>query len=80
MALLIAGVDETGPQLCGHVPSAQCMTVLIELSRRYHADPSGTYVRYKAKAIGSGSEGAQQELEDSWNSVSLSLSFISLSY
>jgi len=33
----------------------------------YHADPSGTFVRYHAKAIGSGSEGAQQELEDAWN-------------
>jgi len=48
VALLIAGVDENGPQL-------------------YHADPSGTFVRYNAKAIGSGSEGAQQELEDAWN-------------
>lgn len=28
-------------------------------------------MRYKAKAIGSGSEGAQQELEDSWNAVRL---------
>eukprot|EP01043_Picozoa_sp_COSAG02_P112271 COSAG02_NODE_48457_length_333_cov_1.311966_1_plen_28_part_10 len=25
----------------------------------YHTDPSGTFVRFKAKAIGSGSEGAQ---------------------
>jgi len=33
----------------------------------YHADPSGTFVRYTAKAIGSGSEGAQQELENSWH-------------
>lgn len=36
---------------------------------RYHADPSGTFVRYNAKAIGSGSEGAQQELENSWHKV-----------
>jgi 20S proteasome subunit alpha 5 len=28
----------------------------------FHADPSGTYVRWEAKAIGSGSEGAQAEL------------------
>ncbi|RKP39616.1 nucleophile aminohydrolase [Dimargaris cristalligena] len=47
VALLIAGVDENGPQL-------------------YHADPSGTYVRYKAKAIGAGSEGAQTELQDDY--------------
>ncbi|MCO5610576.1 hypothetical protein L7F22_064815 [Adiantum nelumboides] len=45
VALLIAGIDEKGPQL-------------------YHADPSGTFVRYDAKAIGSGSEGAQGELQD----------------
>merc|ERR1711939_339569 len=53
VALLIAGVDENGPQL-------------------YHADPSGTFMRYDAKAIGSGSEGAQTELQDSFNK-SLSL-------
>ncbi|ORY38927.1 proteasome subunit alpha type 5, partial [Leucosporidium creatinivorum] len=33
----------------------------------YHADPSGTFMRYDAKAIGSGSEGAQNELQDSYN-------------
>ncbi|KDE08879.1 proteasome subunit alpha type-5 [Microbotryum lychnidis-dioicae p1A1 Lamole] len=48
VALLIAGVDQHGPQL-------------------YHADPSGTFMRYDAKAIGSGSEGAQNELQDSYN-------------
>ena len=30
----------------------------------YHADPSGTLTRYDAKAIGSGSEGAQTELQE----------------
>merc|ERR1739848_286606 len=30
----------------------------------FHMDPSGTYVRYDAKAIGSGSEGAQQSLQE----------------
>ena len=34
-----------------------------------HADPSGTYVRYDAKAIGSGSEGAQGELQEKYNRV-----------
>ncbi|KAH8925241.1 N-terminal nucleophile aminohydrolase, partial [Atractiella rhizophila] len=48
VALLIAGIDELGPQL-------------------YHADPSGTFMRYDAKAIGSGSEGAQTELQDQYN-------------
>jgi len=45
VALLFAGVDESGPQL-------------------YHMDPSGTFIQYNAKAIGSGSEGAQQSLQD----------------
>lgn len=36
---------------------------------RYHADPSGTFVRYDAKAIGSGSEGAQGELQDKYKKV-----------
>ncbi|KAI9582458.1 proteasome subunit alpha type-5 [Glossina fuscipes] len=30
----------------------------------WHMDPSGTYIRYGAKAIGSGSEGAQQNLQE----------------
>jgi 20S proteasome alpha/beta subunit len=29
----------------------------------YHMDPSGTYLKFDAKAIGSGSEGAQQSLQ-----------------
>jgi len=47
VALLIAGVDELGPQL-------------------YHTDPSGTFMKYDAKAIGSGSEAAQGELQSKW--------------
>lgn len=34
----------------------------------YHAEPSGTFYRYKAKAIGSGSEGAQSELQNVYRS------------
>lgn len=30
---------------------------------RFHTDPSGTFVTYEAKAIGSGSEGAQSSLQ-----------------
>ncbi|KAJ3043309.1 proteasome component pup2 [Rhizophlyctis rosea] len=48
VALLIAGVDEKGPQL-------------------FHADPSGTFMRFDAKAIGSGSEGAQGELQEQYH-------------
>jgi 20S proteasome alpha/beta subunit len=45
---------------------------VVELTRtivRYHTDPSGTFVRYEAKAIGSGSEAAQSELQDKWHKV-----------
>lgn len=39
----------------------------------FHADPSGTFVRYDAKAIGSGSEGAQSELQDKYTKVGLTI-------
>jgi 20S proteasome subunit alpha 5 len=48
VALLIAGIDENGPQL-------------------YHTEPTGTFYRYDAKAIGSGSEGAQAELQNEYH-------------
>jgi len=48
VALLVAGVDETGPCL-------------------YNTDPSGTFVKFNAKAIGQGSDGAQAQLESSYN-------------
>jgi 20S proteasome subunit alpha 5 len=39
----------------------------------YHAEPSGTFYRYDAKAIGSGSEGAQAELQNEfYKSITLS--------
>lgn len=33
----------------------------------WHMDPSGTYMKFLAKAIGSGSEGAQQNLQDNYS-------------
>eukprot|EP00934_Nitzschia_sp_Nitz4_P007947 Nitzschia sp. Nitz4//scaffold29_size155292//101580//102446//NITZ4_002672-RA/size155292-processed-gene-0.52-mRNA-1//-1//CDS//3329546490//7937//frame0 len=39
----------------------------MEGSQLYFSDPSGTFVRYKAKAIGAGSEGAQANLEESYS-------------
>lgn len=33
----------------------------------YHAEPSGTFYKYEAKAIGSGSEGAQAELQNEYH-------------
>eukprot|EP01126_Amoeba_proteus_P028562 TRINITY_DN2816_c0_g1_i5.p1 TRINITY_DN2816_c0_g1~~TRINITY_DN2816_c0_g1_i5.p1 ORF type:complete len:108 (+),score=22.37 TRINITY_DN2816_c0_g1_i5:78-401(+) len=38
----------------------------------FHMDPSGTFLEYKAMAIGAGSEGAQQHLEkEFYDSLSL---------
>lgn len=36
-------------------------------SKLFFCDPSGTYVEYKAKAIGSGSDGAQQQLTEEYS-------------
>ena len=43
------------------------MLIANTLCKRYHAEPSGTYYRYDAKAIGSGSEGAQAELQNEFH-------------
>ena len=37
---------------------------------RYHCDPSGTFIQYRAKAIGAASEGAQNALQEQYNNVS----------
>mmetsp|Transcript_6615 Transcript_6615/g.11634 ORF Transcript_6615/g.11634 Transcript_6615/m.11634 type:complete len:245 (-) Transcript_6615:2558-3292(-) len=50
VALLIAGVDASGPSL-------------------FTTDPSGTMFKYKAKAIGSAAEGAQNILQEQWHSA-----------
>jgi len=34
----------------------------------FHTDPSGTFMKYQAKAIGSGSDAAQSELQDKFHS------------
>eukprot|EP00043_Microstomoeca_roanoka_P020712 m.253767 g.253767 ORF g.253767 m.253767 type:complete len:257 (-) comp17387_c0_seq1:229-999(-) len=52
VALLFAGVDKNGSE---YKPQL------------FHADPSGTFVSYLAKAIGSGSEGAQTALQESYD-------------
>lgn len=39
----------------------------LEGCQLYFSDPSGTFTRYRAKAIGAGSEGAQSNLEESYS-------------
>lgn len=48
VSLLIAGVDENGPQL-------------------WQTDPSGTFTRYEAKAIGAGADAAQSALVEQYH-------------
>ena len=47
------------------VDNADGLALTQEIS--YHAEPSGTFYRYDAKAIGSGSEGAQAELVNEYH-------------
>jgi 20S proteasome subunit alpha 5 len=49
VALLIAGVDEKGPQL-------------------YQTDPSGTFLQWSARAIGSGGETAMTFIKEQYHS------------
>lgn len=53
VSLLVAGIDRVGGKA---VP------------KLFHTDPSGTYIEYEAKAIGSGSEGAQSALQEDYHS------------
>jgi len=39
----------------------------LEGPQLFFSDPAGTFIRYKAKAIGAGSEGAQSNLSESYN-------------
>lgn len=43
--------------------------LIIYTTNSFHADPSGTFMKYQAKAIGSGSEGAQTELQKEYHKV-----------
>ena len=50
------------------MPNFENLVLPVKLTRsRYHAEPSGTFYRYDAKAIGSGSEGAQAELQNEFH-------------
>lgn len=65
VALLIAGHDEDGPSLYDSL--FLILPPQLTPHGRYHAEPSGTFYRYDAKAIGSGSEGAQAELQNEFH-------------
>jgi len=47
----------------------QTVDCLILMLGRYYTDPSGTFWQCNAKAIGSGSEGADSSLQEQYNKV-----------
>lgn len=51
--------QEDLPYICGSIP----------ICCRYYTDPSGTFWQCNAKAIGSGSEGADSSLQEQYNKV-----------
>ncbi|MQL92227.1 hypothetical protein Taro_024845 [Colocasia esculenta] len=66
VSLLIAGHDEHGPSLfiVPEVMNLGCAEILVN---GYYTDPSGTFWQCNAKAIGSGSEGADSSLQEQYN-------------
>lgn len=54
VAMLVAGLDR--------VNDGKDLVPIL-----YHVDPSGTFIKYKGKAIGSGAETAQTTLQDEYN-------------
>ncbi|KAF1742003.1 hypothetical protein MXB_3499 [Myxobolus squamalis] len=56
VALLIGGIDSDGPKLYALLDHF-----------RFHLDPSGTYLQYEAKGIGSASESAKNTLKSHYN-------------
>jgi hypothetical protein len=60
------GKAQGTPLLCCVVHCCSGILWLTPPGCSFHTDPSGTYVKYEAKAIGSGSEGAQTALQESY--------------
>jgi 20S proteasome subunit alpha 5 len=70
VALLIAGIDKLGPQLQVLFPIRLCILFeILKVYSRYHTDPSGSFVCYNAKAIGSRSSHAEEILRKQWHKV-----------
>ena len=68
VALLIAGCDDLVKLRCEvSIKSLKLSDCTLQGPKLYFCDPSGTYVEYKAKAIGSGSEGAQTTLSEEYS-------------
>ncbi|KAK7474160.1 hypothetical protein BaRGS_00034620 [Batillaria attramentaria] len=65
---LAFGDDDPDPAQCRPFGVALLLAGVDENGPRlFHMDPSGTFIQYDAKAIGSGSEGAQQALQETFH-------------
>jgi len=67
MLLALAFGDEDSDQSAMSRPFGVALLfagVDVNGPQLFHMDPSGTFIQYDAKAIGSGSEGAQQALQE----------------
>lgn len=64
VAILFAGIDEKGPQLYHMDPSGEWNETACFVIKLIPYIILGTFVQFDAKAIGSGSEGAQQSLQE----------------
>lgn len=68
LAIRFGDSDDDGPAMSRPFGVAMLFAGLDKTGAQlYHMDPSGTFLEFGAKAIGSGSEGAQQSLQESYH-------------
>ncbi|XP_045596593.1 proteasome subunit alpha type-5 [Procambarus clarkii] len=68
LAIRFGDSDDDGPAMSRPFGVAMLFAGLDKAGTQlYHMDPSGTFLEFGAKAIGSGSEGAQQSLQESYH-------------
>merc|ERR1719195_1820373 len=68
LAIQFGDNDSEGPTMSRPFGVAMLFAGVDKLGPQlYHLDPSGNYLQFGAKAIGSGSEGAQQSLQEAYH-------------
>lgn len=68
LAIMFGDNDSAGPTMSRPFGVAILFAGVDKTGAQlFHLDPSGTYLKFKAKAIGSGSEGAQQSLQEAYH-------------
>merc|ERR1739838_415419 len=68
LAIKFGDSDDDGPAMSRPFGVAMLFAGIDRTGAQlFHMDPSGTFLQFGAKAIGSGSEGAQQSLQESYH-------------